>query len=163
MVKYSLMLLIIWYVATYNISLGNFSFMRHTCQLKCTGNKHCYCFTCCQQSWSSRQEKTALLPHQETLHYLPKWLILRFILWLSQIGSPTALANLDVENRLRQKASSGSHGVYISSGALWGGSDIKKMADRRTLKVIIIIKIIIIIITITMTSLFILEFIYAQC
>ncbi|KAL9982167.1 hypothetical protein ACROYT_G010978 [Oculina patagonica] len=50
------------------------------------------------------------------------------------VGSPTALANLDVENRLRQKASSGSHGVYIPSGALWGGTDIKKMADRGTLK-----------------------------
>ncbi|KAJ7387899.1 hypothetical protein OS493_001249 [Desmophyllum pertusum] len=50
------------------------------------------------------------------------------------IGSPTALANLDVENKLRQKASSGTHGIYIPSGALWGGSDIKRMADRGTLK-----------------------------
>lgn len=59
-----------------------------------------------------------------------KWFIL-----LYQIGSPTALANLDVENKLRQKASSGTHGIYIPSGALWGGSDIKRMADRGTLKV----------------------------
>ncbi|XP_020601839.1 putative L-aspartate dehydrogenase, partial [Orbicella faveolata] len=50
------------------------------------------------------------------------------------IGSPTALANLDVENKLRQKASNGTHGIYIPSGALWGGNDIKKMADRKTLK-----------------------------
>ena len=51
------------------------------------------------------------------------------------MGSPTALANLDVENRLRWKASTGSHGIYIPSGALWGGADIKKMADIGTLKV----------------------------
>lgn len=50
------------------------------------------------------------------------------------VGSPTALANSDVENRLRWKASSGSHGIYIPSGALWGGADIKKMADIGTLK-----------------------------
>lgn len=53
------------------------------------------------------------------------------------MGSPTALANSDVENRLRWKASSGSHGIYIPSGALWGGADIKKMADIGTLKVCI--------------------------
>lgn len=59
------------------------------------------------------------------------------MLWFvhCQIGSPTALANLDVENRLRQKSSSGSHGIYIPSGALWGGGDVKKMADMGTLKV----------------------------
>ena len=51
------------------------------------------------------------------------------------MGSPTALANSDVDNKLRQKASSGTHGLYIPSGALWGGNDIKKMADRGTLKV----------------------------
>lgn len=50
------------------------------------------------------------------------------------IGSPTALANPDIENKLRDKASSGTHGIYIPSGALWGGVDIKKMADRGTLK-----------------------------
>ncbi|XP_073258571.1 aspartate dehydrogenase domain-containing protein-like [Porites lutea] len=50
------------------------------------------------------------------------------------IGSPTALANPDIENKLRDKASSGTHGIYIPSGALWGGADIKKMADRGTLK-----------------------------
>lgn len=50
------------------------------------------------------------------------------------VGSPTALANLDVENHLRWKASTGSHGIYIPSGALWGGADIKKMADIGTLK-----------------------------
>ena len=28
------------------------------------------------------------------------------------------------------------HGVYIPSGAFWGGEDIKKMADRGTLQVL---------------------------
>lgn len=58
-----------------------------------------------------------------------------FSLIFRQVGSPTALANLDVENRLRWKASTGSHGIYIPSGSLWGGADIKKMADIGTLKV----------------------------
>ena len=56
-------------------------------------------------------------------------------MFIHQIGSPTALANSDVENTLRHKASSGTHGIYIPSGALWGSDDIKKMADRGTLKV----------------------------
>ena len=45
------------------------------------------------------------------------------------------MANPDIENKLRDKAASGTHGIYIPSGALWGGIDIKKMADRGTLKV----------------------------
>ena len=28
-----------------------------------------------------------------------------------------------------------SHGLYVPAGALWGGHDIQKMADRGTLKV----------------------------
>ena len=51
-----------------------------------------------------------------------------------QIGSPTALANSEVEARLRQRANEGPHGLYIPSGALWGGNDIRKMADRGTLE-----------------------------
>ena len=47
------------------------------------------------------------------------------------IGSPTALANQEVETMLRQAAT--NHGIYIPSGALWGGEDILKMADRGTL------------------------------
>eukprot|EP01137_Pigoraptor_chileana_P029828 Opistho-2@15551 len=52
------------------------------------------------------------------------------------IGSPTALADIALESRLREAAScnSGAHGMYVPSGALWGGPDIRKMADRRTLK-----------------------------
>ncbi|KAH9525693.1 hypothetical protein Btru_002056 [Bulinus truncatus] len=48
------------------------------------------------------------------------------------IGSPTALADVDLETSLRAAAS--KHGLYIPSGAFWGGEDIQKMADRGTLQ-----------------------------
>ena len=48
------------------------------------------------------------------------------------IGSPTALADRDIEASLEAAAS--KHGLYIPSGALWGGEDIRKMAERGTLK-----------------------------
>ena len=48
------------------------------------------------------------------------------------IGSPTALADRDIETSLETAAD--NHGLYIPSGALWGGEDIRKMADRGTLK-----------------------------
>ncbi|XP_048252420.1 putative L-aspartate dehydrogenase isoform X2 [Haliotis rufescens] len=48
------------------------------------------------------------------------------------IGSPTALADADLEAGLRSAAT--NHGLYIPSGAFWGGDDIKKMADRGTLQ-----------------------------
>ena len=47
------------------------------------------------------------------------------------MGSPTALADPEVETML--KVAAVSHGVYIPSGALWGGEDIRKMAERGTL------------------------------
>eukprot|EP00112_Aurelia_sp_Birch-Aquarium-sp1_P024191 Seg752.13 transcript_id=Seg752.13/GoldUCD/mRNA.D3Y31 product="putative L-aspartate dehydrogenase" protein_id=Seg752.13/GoldUCD/D3Y31 len=50
------------------------------------------------------------------------------------IGSPTALAKDDLEKKLRSKANLGPHGFYVPTGAFWGGEDIKKMADRGTLK-----------------------------
>eukprot|EP00794_Sanderia_malayensis_P014325 gene14325-15815_t len=50
------------------------------------------------------------------------------------IGSPTALAKDDIEKRLRTKANQGKHGLYVPTGAFWAGEDIKKMADRGTLK-----------------------------
>ena len=49
------------------------------------------------------------------------------------MGSPTALADKDTETALRQAAT--THGLYIPSGAFWGGEDIMKMATRGTLKV----------------------------
>ena len=51
------------------------------------------------------------------------------------IGSPTALADRLLEKGLRDVASTSGHAIYISAGALWGGEDIKKMADLDTLKV----------------------------
>ncbi|XP_030847443.1 putative L-aspartate dehydrogenase [Strongylocentrotus purpuratus] len=48
------------------------------------------------------------------------------------VGSPTALADAHVEKKLRDGAI--KHGLYIPSGALWGGQDIQKMADRGTLQ-----------------------------
>ncbi|XP_041377279.1 putative L-aspartate dehydrogenase isoform X2 [Gigantopelta aegis] len=48
------------------------------------------------------------------------------------IGSPTALADPQLEAILREAAI--DHGLYVPSGAFWGGEDIKKMADRGTLK-----------------------------
>ena len=47
------------------------------------------------------------------------------------IGSPTALADRDIEAAL--EAAADTHGLYIPSGALWGGEDIRKMAERGTL------------------------------
>jgi len=48
------------------------------------------------------------------------------------VGSPTALADQRVEDRLRKCCS--GHGVYVPAGAFWGGEDIRRMADRGTLK-----------------------------
>ncbi len=50
-----------------------------------------------------------------------------------QVGSPTAFADEATEKKLRMAAT--QHGIYIPSGAFWGGEDIKKMADRATLQV----------------------------
>lgn len=49
------------------------------------------------------------------------------------VGSPTALAEAEVEASLR--AVQGKGGLYLPAGALWGASDIRKMADLGTLKV----------------------------
>ena len=49
-----------------------------------------------------------------------------------QVGSPTAFADKDLETKIPAVAN--QHGVYIPSGAFWGGEDIKKMADRGTLQ-----------------------------
>ena len=52
-----------------------------------------------------------------------------------QVGSPTALAEAEVEKRVVREAREGEHGLYVPAGAFWGGQDIQKMADRGTLKV----------------------------
>ena len=51
-------------------------------------------------------------------------------------GSPTALANKDLEERIKNSVENSGSGFYVPSGAFWGGEDIRKMADRGTLKVI---------------------------
>lgn len=50
------------------------------------------------------------------------------------IGSPTALADLELETSLRRKALESGHGLYVPAGAFWGGEDVKKMADQNSLK-----------------------------
>jgi len=50
------------------------------------------------------------------------------------VGSPTALSNAELEAKLREVAVASGHGLYIPSGAFWGGEDIQKMADRGTLQ-----------------------------
>ena len=44
------------------------------------------------------------------------------------------MADPEVEEKLRSAAS--QNGLYVPSGALWGGEDIRKMADRGTLQVV---------------------------
>ena len=48
------------------------------------------------------------------------------------VGSPTAFAKHGIVEELKSAAK--HHGCYVPSGALWGGPDIKKMADRGTLQ-----------------------------
>ncbi|KAM9294534.1 aspartate dehydrogenase domain-containing protein [Gastrophryne carolinensis] len=50
------------------------------------------------------------------------------------IGSPTALSDKDIEQKLRETVKTHGHTLYVPSGALWGGEDIQRMADRGTLK-----------------------------
>ena len=57
------------------------------------------------------------------------------LLLVVQLGSPIAFADSSTERQLREVSDTGTHGLYIPSGALWGGEDIRRMADRGTLKV----------------------------
>lgn len=49
-------------------------------------------------------------------------------------GSPTAFADLDTESMLKSAAEESGNGVYVPNGALWGGEDIRRMADGGSLK-----------------------------
>jgi len=49
-------------------------------------------------------------------------------------GSPTALADLEIETMLRSASKESGNGVYVPNGALWGGEDIRRMADSGTLQ-----------------------------
>ncbi|XP_057294766.1 aspartate dehydrogenase domain-containing protein-like isoform X2 [Hydractinia symbiolongicarpus] len=48
------------------------------------------------------------------------------------IGSPTALADIELEEKLKKAAL--HHGLYVPVGAFWGAEDITKMADQGSLK-----------------------------
>ena len=50
------------------------------------------------------------------------------------LGSPTALADPEIETVLYKFANEGHHGLYVPSGALWGGEDLRKMSERGSLK-----------------------------
>ena len=50
------------------------------------------------------------------------------------IGSPTALADKELEEKLRTKAMSCNHALYVPAGAFWGGEDVAKMADNGSFK-----------------------------
>uniref|UniRef100_A0A2P2I3S7 Aspartate dehydrogenase domain-containing protein n=2 Tax=Hirondellea gigas TaxID=1518452 RepID=A0A2P2I3S7_9CRUS len=50
------------------------------------------------------------------------------------VGSPTALADAELEASLRTVAQSGTRGLYLPAGALWGSMDLRKMADLGTLQ-----------------------------
>ncbi|KAJ6654825.1 hypothetical protein lerEdw1_006514 [Lerista edwardsae] len=45
------------------------------------------------------------------------------------VGSPTALADVGTELKLREVARQSGHTLYIPSGALWGGQDIQRLDD----------------------------------
>ena len=45
------------------------------------------------------------------------------------------MASPETETMLRSAAT--QHGLYVPSGAFWGGEDIRKMADRGSLQVLL--------------------------
>lgn len=54
---------------------------------------------------------------------------------ISKVGSPSALADADLNQGLRQAAHQYNRTLYVPSGALWGGQDIQRMNDSGKLKV----------------------------
>ncbi|XP_044300587.1 putative L-aspartate dehydrogenase [Varanus komodoensis] len=50
------------------------------------------------------------------------------------VGSPTALADLGTELKLRETARKTGHTLYIPSGALWGGQDIQRLDEAGMLQ-----------------------------
>jgi predicted dinucleotide-utilizing enzyme len=54
-----------------------------------------------------------------------------------QVGSPTALAEDMLRERLAQEAKVSKHCLFVATGALWGALDIQKMADAGTLQVLV--------------------------
>lgn len=63
---------------------------------------------------------------------------LSFVLYSSsQVGSPSALSDADLNHTLRQAAQKYGRTLYVPSGALWGGQDIQRLNDSGALKVIL--------------------------
>uniref|UniRef100_A0A4W6BR44 Aspartate dehydrogenase domain-containing protein n=1 Tax=Lates calcarifer TaxID=8187 RepID=A0A4W6BR44_LATCA len=54
------------------------------------------------------------------------------------VGSPSALSDPDLNQRLRQAAQQHGRTLYVPSGALWGGQDIQRMNDSGSLKALFI-------------------------
>ncbi|XP_047214624.1 putative L-aspartate dehydrogenase isoform X1 [Girardinichthys multiradiatus] len=54
------------------------------------------------------------------------------------VGSPSALSDPDLNQKLRQASLHHGRTLYIPSGALWGGQDIQRMNDTGTLKALFI-------------------------
>ncbi|XP_016896113.1 aspartate dehydrogenase domain-containing protein isoform X1 [Cynoglossus semilaevis] len=54
------------------------------------------------------------------------------------VGSPSALADPDLNKKLRHVAQQSDKTLYVPSGALWGGQDIQRLNDSGTLKALFI-------------------------
>ncbi|XP_037545495.1 putative L-aspartate dehydrogenase [Nematolebias whitei] len=54
------------------------------------------------------------------------------------VGSPSALSDFDLNQKLRQASMQHGRTLYVPSGALWGGQDIQRMNDSGTLKALFI-------------------------
>ncbi|XP_061604532.1 aspartate dehydrogenase domain-containing protein [Phyllopteryx taeniolatus] len=54
------------------------------------------------------------------------------------VGSPSALADHDLNEKLRQAARLNGRTLYIPSGALWGGQDIQRLNDSGALQALFI-------------------------
>ncbi|XP_041825641.1 putative L-aspartate dehydrogenase [Melanotaenia boesemani] len=54
------------------------------------------------------------------------------------VGSPSALSDPDLNQKLRQASLQYSRTLYVPSGALWGGQDIQRLNDSGILKALFI-------------------------
>ncbi|XP_068192652.1 aspartate dehydrogenase domain-containing protein [Antennarius striatus] len=54
------------------------------------------------------------------------------------VGSPSALSDSDLNQKLRQAAQMHGKTLYVPSGALWGGQDIQRLNDSGDLKALFI-------------------------
>ncbi|XP_061568439.1 aspartate dehydrogenase domain-containing protein [Cololabis saira] len=54
------------------------------------------------------------------------------------VGSPSALSDPDLNQKLCQASLQHANTLYVPSGALWGGQDIQRMNDSGTLKALFI-------------------------